>query len=145
MNWLLENYLTRGFWGDEAWTALISQLSISEIIRVTGEDFHPPFYYFLVHFWGGAFGFGEIAVRMISIIFFLATPLVAYHLSKFFFKRRSKQIGYAMLVLLSPILFTYAFEARSYALLAFLTVSSAYALWRAKEEKGKKWKVIANT
>jgi uncharacterized membrane protein len=142
MEFWLQNYLTRGFWGDEAWTVLISRLPVDQIIRVTGEDFHPPFYYFLVHFWGGAFGFGEITIRLISIIFFLLTPVVAFMLSKIFFKKMSKRIGYVAVVLLSPILFTYAFEARSYALLAFLTVSSAYALWKAKEEKGKTWKWI---
>lgn len=139
---LAQNYLTRGFWGDEAWTALISQLSISDIIRVTGEDFHPPLYYFMVHFWGGAFGFGEISIRLISLIFFFLTPVVTYFLAQSFFKDKAKSLAISLLVLTSPILFTYAFEARSYAVLAFLTVSSALAFWKARTEKGNKWKII---
>lgn len=142
--WLLQNYLTRGFWGDEAWTALISSLPLKEILRVTGEDFHPPLYYFIVHFWGGIFGFGEVAVRLISLFFFLLTPFVVFHLSRllFGFKQKTLHWVFAVLVLLSPILFTYAFEARAYALLTFLTVCSAYALWRARTEKRHTWRVL---
>ena len=37
---LFENYLTRGFWGDEAWTAGISRLPIKEIIAITVVQIH---------------------------------------------------------------------------------------------------------
>jgi len=142
MNLLFQNYLTRGFWGDEAWTALISALPISEMLRVTGEDFHPPFYYFLVHNWGSLFGFGEISIRLISLIFFLLTPIVVYFLSQIFFKDTKKSLLTSFLVLISPILFTYAFEARAYALLAFLSVSSALAFWRSRTETSYTWRII---
>lgn len=142
MNFLSINYFTRGFWGDEAWTALISQQSIPEIIRITGEDFHPPFYYFIVHFWGQLFNYGETTIRLISVFFFLLTPIVVYFLTQSFFKDKRISLTSSLLVLLSPILLTYAFEARSYALLAFLSVSSAYAFWQARTEKGNSWKLI---
>lgn len=135
------NYLTRGFWGDESWTALISQLPIKEIIRVTGEDFHPPLYYLIVNAWGNIFSFQEVTVRLISVIFWLLTSLIAFRLSKEFIKKRPHQLAFTSLVLLSPILFTYAFEARSYAILYFLTSFATLAFWKARKEKGYTWRL----
>src|SRR3989304_1338617 len=47
---LTQNYLTRGFWGDEAWTSLISQLPYLDMLKTTAADFHPPGYYSLIEF-----------------------------------------------------------------------------------------------
>ncbi len=150
-SWITTNYLTRGFWGDEAWTAGISRLPISEIIAITGQDFHPPFYYFIVHFFGAPSGFAEVPVRLISVFFFLLTAVGAFHLVKLFWQSKNSSKSYltssymtSILVLLSPILLTYAMEARSYALLAFESVLSAYIFWRAKDEKKGKytWRLL---
>ncbi|MBU2543643.1 glycosyltransferase family 39 protein, partial [Patescibacteria group bacterium] len=80
-NLLLQNYITRGFWGDEAWTAVISRLSIPEIIQVTGQDFHPPLYYLIVHGFMQVFGESEW-IRIISTIFFLLTLIPVYVFAK---------------------------------------------------------------
>ena len=77
-SWLGTNYLTRGYWGDEAWTIGISRLPIAEIIKITGQDFHPPFYYFLVHYLGGLVGWGEVPIRLLSTFFFLLVPIFTY-------------------------------------------------------------------
>lgn len=147
LTWVTQNYLTRGFWGDEAWTAGISRLPILEIIRITGEDFHPPLYYFLVHFFGGLFDFREVPVRLLSTLFFLFIPVITFYLTRLLWQAGKKKPDptlrlapwvTSLLILLSPILVTYAFEARSYGLLAFESVLSAYIFWRAKDEiKGK--------
>lgn len=137
MNIFLQNYLTRGFWGDEAWTALISSLSIPEIIRVTGEDFHPPFYYLLVHGFVQLFGANEW-IRLISVVFWLLTPIPVYLLMR---KSAGKTaaINGAVLVTTSPILFTYAFEARAYALLVFLSAAATLAFWKSMATRDSKW------
>lgn len=150
LNFLIHNYLTRGFWGDEAWTAGISRLPIKEIISITSQDFHPPFYYFIVHFVGGMFNFAETPVRLISTFFYLLVPLLTYFFVKLIWKSKksshSKIINLisSILVLFSPILFTYAFEARSYGLLAFECIASAFIFWQAKSElKGNhKWRIL---
>lgn len=148
-NILLENYLTRGFWGDEAWTIGISKLPIKEIISITGQDFHPPFYYFLVHFLGNLTGFTEVPIRLLSTFFFLLVPISVFFLTKNFWGKKNKSnkmssIITSILVLASPILLTYAFEARSYGLLAFESVISAYIFWKAKDEiKGQYlWRIL---
>lgn len=145
-DFLLHNYLTRGFWGDEAWTAGISRLPIREIIRITGEDFHPPFYYFLVHYFGMPSHYAEVPVRLISTFFFLLIPIVTYLLSRRLLPKLSA-LSYLLISLLittSPILLTYALEARSYALLAFESVLSAYIFWQAKAEKKRHytWRLL---
>lgn len=138
-NILFHNYLTRGFWGDEAWTIGISRLPIKEIITITSQDFHPPFYYFLVHVLGNTTGFTEIPIRLLSTFFFLLIPISVYLLTRTFqdVKKQTSKISSqvtSLLVLASPILFVYAFEARSYGLLAFESVISAYIFWHAKDE-----------
>ncbi|KKU87828.1 MAG: hypothetical protein UY18_C0025G0002 [Microgenomates group bacterium GW2011_GWF2_47_9] len=147
LNLFTQNYLTRGFWGDEAWTAGISRLPIKEIITITGQDFHPPFYYFLVHFFGGLFDFQEVPVRLISTFYFLLIPIIVYCFTQMFWATKTRpsrlaSLVSAVLVLLSPILFTYAFEARSYALLAFESILSAYIFWRAKDEPRWTWRIL---
>lgn len=126
---LLQNYITRGFWGDEAWTAVISKLSIPEIIQVTGQDFHPPLYYLIVHGFMNIFGESEW-IRIISTIFFILTLIPVYHLAK---KLANKTVAWVstVLVAFSPILFIYAFEARSYAFLTFMSVLSTFCFWKA--------------
>jgi len=146
MSWqfLTSNYLTRGFWGDEAWTAGISRLPINEIIAITGQDFHPPFYYFLVHFWGAP-DYGEVKVRLLSLIFFLLVPITTYILLKNFWPKVNKywHLATSLLIVTAPILLTYAFEARSYGLLAFESVLSALLFWLSKDEKKGhyKWRI----
>lgn len=127
---LTQNYINRGLWGDEAWTTLISQESITEIIRVTSEDFHPPLYYFITHFWIGAFGASEVVVRLLSTLFFILAVATT-----FWFARTIRNTRFAilatLLILTSPILTTYAFEARSYGLLALLSILSTFFFWQA--------------
>lgn len=133
MEILTKNYLTRGFWGDEAWTALISQLPLKEIVATTSQDFHPPFYYFLVHFWIKIFGSSEVAIRSLSVLFWLLTGLVVYRFCLLFWQRRQAVLA-TVFVLANPFVLTYACEARSYALLTLLTATSMFSFWRTREK-----------
>ena len=140
MEILTKNYLTRGFWGDEAWTALISQLSLKEIITTTAQDFHPPFYYFLVHFWIKLFGDSEAAIRSLSILFWVLTGFIVYQLCLGFWRKRQALLA-TVFALTNPFIFTYAFEARSYGLLTLLTVSSMFCFLKAFKDQ-KPWGVF---
>jgi len=128
-NLLTQNYITRGFWGDEAWTAVISRLSIPEIIQVTGQDFHPPLYYLIVHGFMQVFGESEW-IRVLSTIFFILTLIPVYFFAKKIANKTVAQVS-TVLVGFSPILFIYAFEARSYAFLTFMSVISTLVFWKA--------------
>jgi len=124
---LTQNYLTRGFWGDEAWTSLISQLPYADMLKTTAADFHPPGYYTIVELVYKFLPPTEIATRSISIIFYLLTLFMVFKLASFV---QGKLFGLltAIVVATNPIFFTYAFEARNYTMFAFAATGSIYFL-----------------
>ena len=124
---IAQNYLTRGFWGDEAWTSLISQLPYVQMLKTTAADFHPPGYYTVVELLYKFVAPTEINTRIVSIIFYLLTIFLVFKLASFV---RGKNFGVlsALVVALNPIFFTYAFEARNYTMFAFAATGSVYYL-----------------
>lgn len=124
-----QNYLTRGFWGDEAWTSLISQLPYLQMLKTTAADFHPPAYYTIVEILYKFLPPTEVNTRLISIIFYLLTIYLVFRLASFI---RGHTFGLlsATAVALNPIFFTYAFEARNYTMFAFAATGSVYYLIR---------------
>src|ERR1019366_9718550 len=60
-------------WLDEALTFNISRLPLSQIQGALRRDGAPPLYYYLLHFWSGAFGSSDTAVRALSGVFSCAT------------------------------------------------------------------------
>src|SRR3989344_5497331 len=114
---LAQNYLTRGFWGDEAWTSLISQLPYKDMLKTTASDFHPPGYYTIVELVYKFLPPTELVTRSISIIFFLLTLFMVFKLASYV---QGKLFGLlsAAVVATNPIFFRYAFEARNYTLFA---------------------------
>lgn len=114
--------LTRGFWGDEAWTVLISGLPWLDLVKTTAADFHPPLYYTIIHFWIQLFGSGEATTRLVSIFFWLLAGLATY----FFTRQRLA----AALVVFNPFIFQFAFEARNYTLFVFLSLTSMWLFFK---------------
>ncbi|MBI3283110.1 glycosyltransferase family 39 protein [Candidatus Curtissbacteria bacterium] len=134
---LTENYITRGFWGDEAWTSLISQLPYLQMLKTTAADFHPPAFYTVVELWYKIFPTTEVSTRLISVIFYLLTVFLVYKLVYFIAEERKRFWGLlsAALVLANPIFFQYAFEARNYTLFAFAATGSIYYLIRLSMQR----------
>ncbi|MDO8487199.1 MAG: glycosyltransferase family 39 protein [Candidatus Curtissbacteria bacterium] len=146
-----QTYLTRGFWGDEAWTSLISQLPYSQMLKTTAADFHPPAYYSIVEAVYKFLPPTEIVTRSISIFFFLATIYLVYLLASLFkgpsFAKASEGrhlfgILSAVAVFVNPIFFRYAFEARNYTLFAFAATGSVYFLLRLSEKFTRKSAIL---
>lgn len=129
---LAQNYLTRGFWGDEAWTSLISQLPYLQMLKTTAADFHPPAYYTVVELWYLIFPTTEVSTRLISIIFYFLTIFLVFKLVYFIAEDRKRFWGLvaAAVVAVNPIFFQYAFEARNYTMFAFAATGSVYFLIR---------------
>lgn len=122
-----QNYLTRGFWGDEAWTSLISQLPYSQMLKTTAADFHPPGYYTVIELVYKFLPPTEVVTRSISI-FFWALTIFFVHLLASKFKGKTFGLLSALVVAVNPIFFRYAFEARNYAMFAFAATASTYFL-----------------
>ncbi len=124
---LAQNYLTRGFWGDEAWTSLISQLPYTQMLKTTAADFHPPGYYTVVELVYKVLPPTEINTRLISLVFYLLTLFMVYKLARFV-RGRTFGIVSTAVVAMNPTLFTYAFEARNYTMFAFAATGSVFFL-----------------
>ena len=60
-------------WLDEALTLNISRLPLGQIHGALRRDGAPPLYYYLLHFWSGAFGSSDAAVRALSGVLSCAT------------------------------------------------------------------------
>ncbi|MBI2594190.1 glycosyltransferase family 39 protein [Candidatus Curtissbacteria bacterium] len=140
---LSANYLTRGFWGDEAWTSLISQLPYLQMLKTTAADFHPPGYYTVVDLVYKFLPPTEVVTRSISIIFYFLTLFLVYKLAS---EIKGKSFGWisTLVVAVNPIFFTYAFEARNYTMFAFAATGSIYFLvklsaLRQAQDKNNFW------
>lgn len=118
--------ISQSFWRDEAFSALISSKSISEIISLSMRDTNPPLFYIVSHFWIILFGNTEISLRSLTLIFHLLTVFGIYLISKNFFNSTKSQVAITLAVLLNPFLMQYAFEVRSYSLLICLTVFALF-------------------
>ena len=112
-------------WGDEGWAATLAIKPLIQIITRVARDTSPPLYYLCLHTWMKIFGTSEVSIRWLSFLFFLGTALTVYLIGKHFWDKRTGLLA-AVLCLINPFLFIYAFEGRMYSLLALTTTLSVY-------------------
>ncbi|MDH7476467.1 MAG: glycosyltransferase family 39 protein [Microgenomates group bacterium] len=144
--WLFNNtpllFFIQSFWRDEAFSFLLAKKRVVEIIFLTAKDFNPPLYYLILHFWIKIFGPGEIAVRALSLIFFIASFYIFFlFLQKILLVKKGWIFLYSILFLINPLLIYYAFEGRMYSLLLFFASLSFYCLLR-KNSFGYFWSIL---
>ncbi|OGG02037.1 hypothetical protein A2W14_06390 [Candidatus Gottesmanbacteria bacterium RBG_16_37_8] len=127
-------YLTQSVWRDEVFSYFMSRPDILRIIVNTANDFNPPLYYLLLHFWGKFSGNSDIWLRLLSFVFHLTGVYFAYLLSRHLTNK--KQSYYlSLFYLFNPMLIYYAFEMRMYSLYA-LTATAAIYFFYTKNWKG---------
>jgi|SRR3989344_3704362 len=145
INFLLNHtplfYWTQSLWRDEAFSVWISQDSWAEVIRRTSGDFNPPLYYLLLNVWMRIFGKTEIALRGLSVFFFLLFLIAIYYFALRLFKTQRFATVTTLLAALNPMLLYFAFELRMYSLLVLLSTLSMYFLWT----KQWRWHVLVTT
>ena len=107
------------FWFDEAFSYFVAKQRLKDIILATAADSHPPFYYFLLHFWQ-KLGSSEIFLRLLSVIFGVLQIPAIYFLGKNLFNKRVGLVT-ALISALSPLLIYYSTESRMYILTVFFT------------------------
>ena len=130
MNFLLQHtvvkYLAQSFWRDEAFSWAMAARGL-EAIPLTARDFNPPLYYLLLAAWMSFAGTSELALRSLSLVFFVGTIWLAWrYLRDCLDVPRSRAGGYLLLIGLNPFLLYYAVEARMYSMLAFFAAASFY-------------------
>jgi uncharacterized membrane protein len=120
------NLLGQSLWRDEAFSAYMAKQSFLEIITRSMQDTSPPLYHFLLHFWIRFFGLSEIALRSFSVLLYILLAVTVYFFVKEVFKSQRSAVFAAILTLVNPFIFMYAFEARMYMLLMLTSVLSMW-------------------
>ncbi|MBP9759183.1 glycosyltransferase family 39 protein [Candidatus Dojkabacteria bacterium] len=123
--------LNQSLWLDEATTALVARMDLSEFFtKFMPADFHPPLYYLVVNLWSSFFGYSEIALRMPSVIFGVLTIYIVYLIAKDLKYRWP--IVPALFLATSGLHIYYSQEARMYSMATFL-VSLIFLLFIKKQ------------
>ncbi|OGG08125.1 hypothetical protein A3E42_04450 [Candidatus Gottesmanbacteria bacterium RIFCSPHIGHO2_12_FULL_40_13] len=132
-------YLTQSVWRDEAFSYFMARPGTIKIIAATANDFNPPLYYILLHFWMYLAGHSEVFLRLLSFIFHL-TGVYYIHLLGRKLSGKRFALFLALFYLFNPMLLYFAFEMRMYSLYALTTTATLYYFY------SKDWKryTIAN-
>jgi len=111
--------INQSLWLDEATTArVVQQYNYQEIItKFSPNDFHPPFYYLFMKLWTNIVGYSEVALRMPSVLFSLATGYVVYLIAG---------IWGAVFFLFNPLIIYYSQEARMYMMATFFLTGALH-------------------
>ncbi len=123
------------FWEDEVFTANFTESGQDAQAKVIEWDVHPPLYLYLADYWGKIFGYEELGLRFLSILFSELTLFLTYLLAV---SLMGNTVGLASTALLafSPLFIMFGHQARYYSMTAFLSVAVVYFMWRYLE-RGK--------
>ena len=100
---------------DESYTALIVQGPVNKILSQIKETTNAPFYFYVLWAWSKIAGYSPIALRMLSVLFGLATVLSTYIVTKILISTRVARWS-ALVMVLSPLWLFRARDARMYSL-----------------------------
>ncbi len=120
--------LDRSFWLDEVVTVLNIDVNDWKTVLVeTSHDNQPPLYNMTAFAWAKLFGYSEIAVRSLSLLYGIAALFTPW-LARSSLTPDEKLVNFAILCLMSfPI--RYAQEARNYSLLLLLSAICLYSFY----------------
>jgi uncharacterized membrane protein len=127
-------------WWDEGRNINAAMQPLALIPHAPGVDIHPPFYFYLLHFWMPMAGRSEFAIRSLSAWLGVLTLPLIYVLGREIFDRETGLAALSM-ASLAPFFVGEAQEARMYTL-AFLWITAAgLAFWKAwrAPEKTRYW------
>ena len=133
---------TADFFRDEAFSGLLAQKSLKDIVLISANDTNPPLYPILEHFWGAIFGFNTNSLRTLSFGFAILTfGLLIYllHLLKFNYKLKLIILS---LFILNPSLIYYAVEARYYGIVIFSSLALftlSYKIFKLNQTRLVNW------
>jgi uncharacterized membrane protein YhaH (DUF805 family) len=112
--------IDRSLWLDEANTIHIAKGSPAQIMDALSKDVSPPLYYLILSGWMRLFGDTEIAVRMPSVLFYIAGIYVIWRIGRTLLGRDGAWLA-AFVYAVSPVAGRQAQNARMYTMLALLT------------------------
>lgn len=119
---------SESLWIDEGYSLTLAGHSLSDIIRGTAADQHPPLYYFLLHYWLSA-GQSVFYSRYLSVLLGVLGVAAAILIGKALLGWKAGSVS-GVLLACSPMHIWYSQEIRMYILLALFTTLSCYMTWR---------------
>ena len=129
-------------WWDEGFSVWEARMGLKALADRTAYDVHPPFYYWLLHFWRLPVGDGEFQLRFLSLIFGVLTLLLLWALARWLLPHRPLiALSAIFLYAISPYMVWWSQEIRMYTLAGFLALLSLYAMLRLREKFRWKWAV----
>lgn len=127
----------RALWYDEAFAVLFAEKGLSAMIYGTltpvaggAADIHPLLYYSALNVWMHFFGESAFAVRLLSVVFGVATVALIYLLAKTLFDEKTGLIA-ALINAIAPFHVQYSQETRMYALLGLLLMAATWCFIKA--------------
>lgn len=124
-------------WFDESYSVAIAKHNFSEIWTITGNDVHPPLYYWMLHIVWMIFGNNVIAFRLFSVLAIAILGILGYtHIRKDF----GEKVGmlFSFLIYFLPVMCTYSQEVRMYSwscLIVSLLAIYGYRLYKNIKDK----------
>ena len=110
-------------WRDEIFSLQVAQLDLRQIVDNSAADVHPPFYYFLLHYWLKLFGSSEFAARLLSVLCGALSIVLICRIGTLLFSERLGLLS-ALIFALAEFQVHYAQEVRGYALFTLLHLCS---------------------
>ena len=86
---------------------------------------HPPFSYFIFHLWNEIFGIGQIASRILPLIFGILSVIAIHRLAELMFNQKVANLS-SIFFAISPLLVRYSSEVDKYSLFVFLSILNFY-------------------
>jgi len=133
----LYNLTAMALWYDEAFSGLLPQYNLKEMIYRIGLDVHPPLYYLLLKGWVMILGNTLFTLRLFSVFFGVLTVIVLYLFLKEVFENQKLALFSSILLAFNSFFIQFVIEARMFTLGIFLIVLSSFFLIKAL--KNKKW------
>lgn len=129
----------QSFWLDEGSSIQLARLPLTHLFTSIGNDFHPPLFYLLLHYWLPLAGKSEWLIRLPNLILGAATvPLLYLFVRRLLPKEKKIAFLAALLLALNPLHIYYSAELRMYILNGFLSLFSWYFLLGGLKSKGNR-------
>ncbi len=119
---VLSGITNRSLFMDELFSLGLADSSLDELMNVTMNDCHPPFYYILLNGWVKIFGTSEFSVRFPSYMFGVGCLILIFYWIRKNINKKTAVLS-SLLIAITPLVIRYQQEARMYTLLPFLFIS----------------------
>ncbi len=138
--YFLDSY---SIWHDEAFSGLLVQYDLGEMLHRISLDVHPPLYYLLLRAWTDLLGNTTFTLRLFSVLLGCIATYLTWRVA--YFLTRNKELAYAsaFLFFANSFVIQHNMEARMYtlgiSLILGTLLSALTALNRTGTDRWKMW------